>query len=545
MAQNITIRGADANLFPQPDPAKGDLFMVTIEDRTTNKQEICECFRRVGPVLSLRRGREGTSPETFIAGATVSNRLTARTIEAGLLGWIEFNRRYLGSYAIAPTLDPMGFPIQAGAVYYDLNTDCLFVYTRDGWVKWSPSGDMQTGIPPGGIPGEVLTRNTAGGIEWRSIVDQAARDSAQLARDASVAAQAAAAAATTLAGTKLDQVGGTITGQTAIRFPADVSGNRTSMLSIDSAGSGASALHFTRGGRLWRGIGVVGDGEPAVAMYTSQGAFLGWQKLLTAADALPSTGGGVSGDLTVTGAFTVTGPADLSGGTNIRNLRLVRQNDAADGGEIFFEAANAQQHSFVIDNALNQARFFRAFDNALLMTISLLSGDVNMLYGLQANTIRSNVDVFATETSWAKRFRFHSELGGDTGYDHSGDGFSTIISNGQPVAQFQPGGNVYVWGNITGFSDARFKEDIEPITDAMDIVRKLQGVRFRRKDSEDRARHIGFLAQDVELIAPEVVTRTQDGMLGINYAVMVSLLAEAVKALDTRLTELEEDTTFA
>lgn len=540
-AQDITVRTADAVLFPQPDPAKGELFVVTIEDWATNKTEVCECFRRVGPTLSLRRGREGTSPEVFAAGATVSNRLTARTIEAGLLGWVEFNRRYLGAYAQPPTLDPMGFPIQPGAVFYDLNTDSLFVFTRDGWVKWSPSGDLQTGIPPGGVAGDVLTRDSAGLIGWRPVVDQSSRDSSQLARDAAAAAAATAEAARQSANAKLPLSGGILTGPLYVRGAPDAQGNRWPTIYLDSAGpNGIGQLAFTHAGKLTRMLSVV-SGELQAGIFDANGALQAWRRLLLDGDALPVTGGNLGGNLTVGGALTTMGFANFNAGARTAYLTLGRQNTTLEGGELAFEPPTPGHHGHFIDNAINQMRVYRTGDFAMLWSLDLVTGAVNTHYDQHAGNIFSRNDIRAEQTVWGSRFRFWPDSAGDTGYDWSGDGYSTIFSNGQPVAQFQPGGHVYVWGNITGFSDARMKEEIEPVADATLLIRQLNPITFRRKGDADRSRYLGFIAQEVEPLLPEVVTRTQDGMLGINYAVMVALLAGALKEMDARVTELEED----
>ncbi|ACR15052.1 putative tail fiber protein [Burkholderia phage BcepIL02] len=100
-------------------------------------------------------------------------------------------------------------------------------------------------------------------------------------------------------------------------------------------------------------------------------------------------------------------------------------------------------------------------------------------------------------------------------------------------------GNVWVLGNIVGFSDRRLKSNIKRIKGAMAKVRELVGVTFTRRRSKDKSRHMGFIAQDVEPIVPEVVRTDEKGMKSIAYPNLTALLAEALKELDERVTELE------
>ena len=60
--------------------------------------------------------------------------------------------------------------------------------------------------------------------------------------------------------------------------------------------------------------------------------------------------------------------------------------------------------------------------------------------------------------------------------------------------------------DVTAFSDNRFKEDIETISDGLSKVCKLRGVTYNRIDIENYGdRHMGVIAQEVEKVVPEVV----------------------------------------
>ena len=90
--------------------------------------------------------------------------------------------------------------------------------------------------------------------------------------------------------------------------------------------------------------------------------------------------------------------------------------------------------------------------------------------------------------------------------------------------------------NFVSSSDARLKAEVETIADALALVSALRGVRF----TMDGTRQIGVIAQEVEVVLPEVVRVGEAGQLSVAYGNITGLLIEAVKELAARVAELEE-----
>ena len=92
-------------------------------------------------------------------------------------------------------------------------------------------------------------------------------------------------------------------------------------------------------------------------------------------------------------------------------------------------------------------------------------------------------------------------------------------------------------------SDARFKTNLQAITDALSIVRKLQGVSYdwNRAAFPDRGfsprPQIGVIAQEVEKVLPELVSTDAQGFKSVNYTGFIPVLIEGLKQQDTRLDE--------
>jgi hypothetical protein len=90
-------------------------------------------------------------------------------------------------------------------------------------------------------------------------------------------------------------------------------------------------------------------------------------------------------------------------------------------------------------------------------------------------------------------------------------------------------GNLTVSGDVVAYgspSDKRLKENIKPIESALNKVSKLQGVTFDWKDKkqnkaydpdQDWKHDVGFIAQDVQKVIPELVRENEDGMLSMRH----------------------------
>ena len=67
---------------------------------------------------------------------------------------------------------------------------------------------------------------------------------------------------------------------------------------------------------------------------------------------------------------------------------------------------------------------------------------------------------------------------------------------------------------------------------------KLQGVTFDWKESDsilDIKEDIGFIAQDVQKVVPELVRENEDGMLSMRHQGIAPILLEAIKELKAEI----------
>lgn len=100
-------------------------------------------------------------------------------------------------------------------------------------------------------------------------------------------------------------------------------------------------------------------------------------------------------------------------------------------------------------------------------------------------------------------------------------------------------GNFTAAANITAYSDIRLKANIHPIKDALAKVQQMQGVSYERKS--DGEKKIGFIAQDLQKVLPEVVIENHDGLLSVDYGNIVALLTEAIKEQQVQIESLRDE----
>lgn len=118
-----------------------------------------------------------------------------------------------------------------------------------------------------------------------------------------------------------------------------------------------------------------------------------------------------------------------------------------------------------------------------------------------------------------------------------------VQGNGTVIAK-----DAYFW------SDARLKQDVLPITAAMERIQKIQRVSFAYKPEvpcEDcgavvapdstRERHYGLIAQEVEKVFPEIVKESPDKLRLLSYHQLVPVLVEALKEQQSELSRLRSE----
>jgi len=105
-------------------------------------------------------------------------------------------------------------------------------------------------------------------------------------------------------------------------------------------------------------------------------------------------------------------------------------------------------------------------------------------------------------------------------------------------------GGVGISGQMTATtvsetSSIAFKQNVMPLTNALDAILKLVGVTYDRKDGETK-NEVGLIAEEVYKVAPNLVTLDADGNpYGLYYTKITAYLIESIKSLKQELDELK------
>ena len=92
------------------------------------------------------------------------------------------------------------------------------------------------------------------------------------------------------------------------------------------------------------------------------------------------------------------------------------------------------------------------------------------------------------------------------------------------------------------------KDNIKPLENVLDTIKSIQGVNFEWLEHDNikndpyisipsafQGKSVGFIAQDLEKIVPEVVWTDQEGFKSVDYDSMVAFGIGAIKEQQKRI----------
>jgi hypothetical protein len=100
-------------------------------------------------------------------------------------------------------------------------------------------------------------------------------------------------------------------------------------------------------------------------------------------------------------------------------------------------------------------------------------------------------------------------------------------------------GNIYA-SNVTARSDLRKKTNITTIQEPLEKIQQMRGVYYNKKDDPSKTRNVGFIAQELETVLPEVVhTNTHDEKYkSVSYGNITAVLIEGMKSQQSTIASM-------
>ena len=176
-----------------------------------------------------------------------------------------------------------------------------------------------------------------------------------------------------------------------------------------------------------------------------------------------------------------------------------------------------------------------------LTTAGVISGAGNMTVGIQGTG--ANFTAFGPDAGSSMQWNASS---GSILFKYDNGGTATEIMNvgvktsSEFAIDVRDGANnvnkIRAAAFVT-YSDESLKSEVKAMDTALDTVMSLEGVEFTWKNSGER--DFGFIAQDVQKVVPKAVHTAKDGVQGVDYSRLTSILVEAVKSQQVQIEELK------
>ena len=167
------------------------------------------------------------------------------------------------------------------------------------------------------------------------------------------------------------------------------------------------------------------------------------------------------------------------------------------------------------------------------------NNDGNVYFDLYGSSVYENW-YFRQSNGSTTYTSIHLDTSGAVNLNYAGNTKGYTTSSGWSV-----NGNMVATGNVTAYSDARLKENVKTINDALGICGKLRGVSYKWKDMDKT--DIGVIAQEVETVLPDIVLTnyhkeadgTKTEIKSVDYGKITSVLINAINELKAEVDALK------
>jgi len=117
-------------------------------------------------------------------------------------------------------------------------------------------------------------------------------------------------------------------------------------------------------------------------------------------------------------------------------------------------------------------------------------------------------------------------------------GGTSTFSGAVTLPEHATNGVLTAYSFVT-YSDRALKTNIITIENPLEIVNNLRGVTYN--DIRSGNSSVGFIAQEVLEVLPELVFEQPGGLLSLDYVSMIGVLVEAIKELKQEVDELKKE----
>ena len=360
----------------------------------------------------------------------------------------------------------------------------------------------------------------------------------------------------TTAGGAIIGGGLTVAGQTNLNGPINM-GNNT-----DSTGYNNGAVIVTGGVGISKNLNVHNN--------VNIGGASNLAGNLTVGTTIQNANITNNGNMTVSGSSIVTGLITTNTGISVtnggNNFTVDSSGDTVIAGTVNITNSGSSALNVIGSSTLQTLSVNGLSTINRQMTISdstsctssttgalLVAGGVGIGGSLNVNT--DIVSAHGLKVGSRQTPTFYTATDGTTiitnatDYNGSGQSGALQVTGGAWFGEsVSIGTDTHIAGTLyatqtTTVSDKRLKENVVLIDNPLDKVMAMRGVYFDWIDKEkyNDKNQIGFIAQEVEAVCPQLVVTKEDGFKSVNYSQTVSLLVEAIKEQQDIINQLRAD----
>lgn len=265
---------------------------------------------------------------------------------------------------------------------------------------------------------------------------------------------------------------------------------------------------------------------------------VGYKFLANDATATPLTVSGVAGqsvdifDVTLTSGGIKAVSVNLTGQLLTNAVTFPNTGTTQPPGTVAYTGLDTSLTSIISNVPTGSGNGFRWFSNNATVLGQLTGAGALNLFG---NTLATSGGDLAIGRNATTAIMFWGQSGnyGNIDFGLSNTGGFTFRNAGN--TGFAP----VFGGTYTPSSDQRFKENVTTIKYGLETVKALQPRSFEW--ISDKKPDVGFIAQEVMLVVPEVVSTDNNGWHGVNYSGLVPVLAMAIQELAAAFDKYRED----
>lgn len=121
------------------------------------------------------------------------------------------------------------------------------------------------------------------------------------------------------------------------------------------------------------------------------------------------------------------------------------------------------------------------------------------------------------------------------------------IGTTTPMYDLHVNGTVASTTSFMNLSDARYKKEIKTVPNALEKILSINGVSYKFRNDEFKGlkfsnhRELGVIAQTVEKVFPEAVSKDTNGFRSVAYTMLISPIIEALREINSKTMRLEKE----